>query len=1526
MACSKSDDRGQSDAASVAHAGPAEAHGRIINVLEFLRDFQMLRFKEETDYRRQQWHLPLGDLPKHECVRLLPDDPGEFLKVRRPELKSAPLPNATLEPWIEGDWRRPYSSISVRKSVRATGDGANDEELLFSKLPDMQAAWDQYHELWQRWAAAERPAREARRIYDDLYDLRALFQREPEVYDLYVADGVVAWRLEGADVFHPLLMQRAEIKFDAEDANFTVGTGVADPILFSGVVAGADQDSVTAFGQYKEKLASADDIWPLADEQTENFLTGFANSIRGSFSSDSVERGADNPIVFRRQMLLCTKRGPGMAQFIQAVLNHVQSQEIHSLVLEPFVGCHPEARAQAAEDPQDALPDEDESVYFTKEANKEQLEIVRQWESAGSVVVQGPPGTGKTHTIANLIGHFLAVGNSILVTAQTTKALNVLRNQVVEPLRPLCVSILDSDREGRDLLESGMRELSTIKSSTSPRQLDSDIRTLKAQRERLVRRVREIRKDLSTARKYELVVLHACSEEYQPSEAARLVRERETYDGWIPGEIENDSVPPLSDSDLKELYASNESLTLEDEENDPGNLPACDSLPQPGEVEKTLIEMNDLANRGATRPTFWRAGPDDAGITDRLADLQQVLAGTLDTLTGEGEPWRLHLVEHGYQTPEAIEEWKELFESANSLAVVASRVEVEVARHGIERGGIENLRDAKSSLQEIAAHLQSGKRLSLLTQLRHAAWKRVLSGIRTSSGPIKRAEEAAAALAMVDLAIERGELCRIWASIAVPQGLPPITEAASAPERELLRQREAVLSCLGWVRKSWEPLTDRLEEEGFDVASAMGLVPAEVSARGVVPKIVHLGQEVLKPAITIAWSLSRFAELTRIQQAFCQRVRAAYQATSSPLLKSMAQAVADADYERYALLFADFEKLQSKGQTIRDRRKRLDQLRPYARAWAEQIGNREGVHGFAEPPGAIRPAWIWKLLEQELTRRQKLSVEELQRSKHKVMEEMNHVVAELAKCMAWRHLHDRITPERKSALERFVQATRVTTARRQAVMAREAKKAMAEAESAVPVWIMPLDRVAGSFDPSKTKFDVVIMDEASQIGLTGLSALHLARSAVIVGDDKQNEPRKVGIRVDKIQALQEAHLQSIPGKGLWDERMSIYRLAKISLSRELSLLEHFRCVPQIISYSSLRSYDGKIRPLRDDSSVRTKPFVVRHLLRDGEAKSKRNYQEALHVVSLLKAMSEFDEYKEAKKGEPTSFGCVVLRGGSDDQVKLIQSLVRRHLDDAWKERARFECGTSAHFQGDERDIVILSLVDAPEPGQPIQRLQTEEQHNEMYRKIYNVAASRAKDQLWVVSSLSPTENLQVGDVRRHLLEFAGNPEEWLRQATEQNPKAESEFERLVYRDLASKGYNLTPQFSVGKYRIDIVADCGGKRCAIECDGDRFHTGANLEKDMERQAILERCGWRFVRIRGTRYFRNPAAAIEEACEQLAEFGVLPEASETTQSTEPTDLLDRVLARAQDIRREWAQREEEREDALLGEDDWPFRFRG
>ena len=339
------------------------------------------------------------------------------------------------------------------------------------------------------------------------------------------------------------------------------------------------------------------------------------------------------------------------------------------------------------------------------------------------------------------------------------------------------------------------------------------------------------------------------------------------------------------------------------------------------------------------------------------------------------------------------------------------------------------------------------------------------------------------------------------------------------------------------------------------------------------------------------------------------------------------------------------------------------------------------------------------------------------------------------------------------------------------------------------------------------------------------------------------------------------------------------------------LREHFRCVPEIIGFSNALSYDYKIKPLRDASNSVILPAVVNYRVADGERIGKENEAEAKAIVALIKACMAQPEYKEK------TFGVISLLG--DDQAKKIQSLIFEHIDAKDIERRRILCGNASNFQGDERDIVFLSIVDSNVKNGPLSMQGFGP--DDAFRKRYNVAASRAKDQLWVVDSLDAANDLKPGDIRKRLIDYSLNPAAYENLAEEIEEKSESPFEVAVAKALVGRGYHLIQQWKVGTYRLDMVAICGRKYVAIECDGERYHNGeAKIREDMERQTILERLGWRFIRIRGSDYFRNPDKAMERVITELGDHGIEPEDQvDVIIDTRTSELLQRTKAYAFEI---------------------------
>jgi very-short-patch-repair endonuclease len=242
------------------------------------------------------------------------------------------------------------------------------------------------------------------------------------------------------------------------------------------------------------------------------------------------------------------------------------------------------------------------------------------------------------------------------------------------------------------------------------------------------------------------------------------------------------------------------------------------------------------------------------------------------------------------------------------------------------------------------------------------------------------------------------------------------------------------------------------------------------------------------------------------------------------------------------------------------------------------------------------------------------------------------------------------------------------------------------------------------------------------------------------------------------------------------------------------------------------------------------------------------------------------------------------------------------------------CGNAAQFQGDERDVIFISLVDTAQRGPLSMRDQ------ELFKQRFNVAASRARDQMWVVHSLNAHEDLKAEDLRRLLIEHAQDPSRLMRALDEKEKRSQSWFEREVTKHLQSAGFTVAPQWKVGSFRIDLVVEGNGKRLAIECDGDRYHPLERLQEDMDRQSILERMGWIFTRIRSTEFFRSPERTLKPVIEKLQSLEISPVNAKprSTRKSAPSPaataqspsqgLIERVIARAEEHLASWSSPQE------------------
>ncbi|HTS55784.1 MAG TPA: AAA domain-containing protein, partial [Burkholderiales bacterium] len=467
---------------------------------------------------------------------------------------------------------------------------------------------------------------------------------------------------------------------------------------------------------------------------------------------------------------------------------------------------------------------------------------------------------------------------------------------------------------------------------------------------------------------------------------------------------------------------------------------------------------------------------------------------------------------------------------------------------------------------------------------------------------------------------------------------------------------------------------------------------------------------------------------------------------------------------------------------------------------------------------------------------------------------------------AWLKLAQNATPSVRAALQAYLNAIQRIgkgTGKRAVRYRHDARSAAAEAIPAIPCWIMPHYRVSESLPSQLGCFDLVVIDEASQSDLSALPTLLRARKLLIVGDDKQVSPDGVGLEEQKIKALMQRFLaDQVPiYRAQMSPERSIYDLAKVVFARSgVALKEHFRCVAPIIEYSKREFYDHELRPLRlAKPSERLDPPLVDVFIDSGRREGDVNGGEIEFIVAEIGRLIADPQMQRR------SIGVVSLLG--EEQALAIWDRLNDEFGPELLQRHRVACGDARTFQGRERDVMFLSLVSAPnEVGAPLSR--------DMFAQRFNVAASRARDRMYLVRSVDLDDLSDADRLRRGLITHFARPfTQDEASVSNQRERCESPFERELYDWLMQQGYRAAPQVRVGAYRIDLVVEGrNDARLAVECDGDKHQGPEKWADDIRRQRVLERAGWVFWRCYATAFVRRRAAVLEDLRSTLSAHGI------------------------------------------------------
>jgi very-short-patch-repair endonuclease/chemotaxis protein histidine kinase CheA len=1466
---------------------------RLVDYLQRLATLRTKLIRDIADYEKVLW---VASIP-HErgCFtqawgRDEEHEPDEWIEVqhrREPELPAVP---AQCKDWVNLAALRNKNDLPdllpeiTRQIPNPDWHEESDQPETISCIervkdhPEVQQAWDRYVEdKWLPWTEEHNAWEKVHKVYSALFAIHQEQLRLGEEYELVLGLGLLTWQTPtGQRVRRHLIVADAILEFEARLGKFTVRPHTEGAKLRPELdMLDIEEQPARAEETAKGALAAAEDD-PWEKGCVEGVLQALVHSInsQGDYN-DSLEanniRASAKPIVEYAPALILRKRSAkGLTETLKRIKEQIEHGEDIPGEFADLAEIRSKDDQEQNDEPEEANAAFDGEIFFPKPSNDEQRRIVDKFRAASGVLVQGPPGTGKSHTIANLICHLLATGQRALITAKTPRALQVLEGLVPDELRPLCINLLGSGLEEFRSLESSVggilrknEEWNENRAQRERAELEERLRKLREEKTSVNRRLRDIRESET----YTQSIAEGTYRETAARIAEAVNRDSADYE-WFTDSVPLDETCQISINDLRRVLTALRQFTPEKRrELDlawPEALPSPERFADLVRNEASATEEVQSAARGADErfadllvrknppaieaicnafSTFWDTrrrllATPHSWMNDALRDI----------LGGNSSLWQKLL----RVTKDGIASIEEIVTAADD-----SRIEFP------ETTDIRSLREDARKLKE---HMENGGKLGwwLFRPKPVKGSLYVIKTVRISGRPCSTAEHFSNLADALHVRIECEKAWGFWKGrsekvegpfalqLTALKSLRDALENALVLEELMAKCREALDACPGMGNPVWAD-----ESQVERIVSSCRLALARIRKRCATEEIQ-----------TIEVPISRMTTKG-----------GAHQVTSDLL-----SAIRSRDVDKFTQCVNTIQDLVEQRQRLQQVDKYLSELRRLLPQLAKSLEQTCNEPYWEARFQRIGDAWHWAQARywiEEYIRQE--DVPALAKRAKQIEDEINSIIAKLASLHAWSFCFSRLKEDHRRHMEAWQQSMRRLgkgTGKHAHRHRREAQEHLNKCREAVPAWVMPLHRVWDTVDPAPGMFDVIIVDEASQCGVEALPLFYLGKKILIVGDDKQISPDAVGLPRDAVHRLMEEFLHDFHFKSSFDIESSLFDHGKLRYgTRRITLREHFRCMPEIIRFSNDLCYlDTPLIPLRQYGPNRLPPLehvFVNGGYREGSNNRTINRPEAEAVVKRIAEMCRDSRYNGK------TMGVVVLQG--EAQADLIENLLLERLGAEEMDRRRLICGNPYSFQGDERDIMFLSLVAASnERIGPFTKAADE--------RRFNVAASRAKDQMILFHSVT-CDDLSVHDLRRRLLEFFENSkppqisgierDELERRAAQDNRRVvspptpfESWFEVDVALELLRKDFTVLAQHEVAGKRIDLVVEGGQARLAVECDGDNWHGADRYEADMQRQRQLERCGWEFFRITESSFYANKSEALRPLWLMLEERGIFP----------------------------------------------------
>lgn len=361
--------------------------------------------------------------------------------------------------------------------------------------------------------------------------------------------------------------------------------------------------------------------------------------------------------------------------------------------------------------------------------------------------------------------------------------------------------------------------------------------------------------------------------------------------------------------------------------------------------------------------------------------------------------------------------------------------------------------------------------------------------------------------------------------------------------------------------------------------------------------------------------------------------------------------------------------------------------------------------------------------------------------------------------------------------------------------------------SVFPVWLSTINEVGIGLPMEKEMFDLVFFDEASQTDIASvLPVLQRAKSVVVCGDPEQLSGVSF-LAKDKQKNLAETLKDSSLDKTFNYRSNSFLNQVLDALKSQTQinfLNEHYRSLPDLISYSNSEFYGNSLRIMTDIPRNKTKKGLEKVFVNGTRTKTGINIEEGAFILRTIREIIE--KTKDTELTTPTSIG--ILSPFRSQVDYLIQEIKENFSLEEIKQH-NIQLGTAHSFQGDERDVMFISAV------------VDDNAHHGAFNHInksdvFNVSITRARNKMYFTHSIKNINSLKR---EQHLYKFLTHQFQF--NQNNETHYADENIDQISEWLIKQSEFNIDDtqiNYTVASVGIDILVRKGGKYYGIDLVG------------------------------------------------------------------------------------------------------------